>query len=66
MQRSHREVHVHVAGDPVHPTGTFRLVLARDVDDATARPEKVIADLGVELGPQVHRGYPHILLGRDH
>ncbi|MFB9433067.1 class IV adenylate cyclase [Streptoalloteichus tenebrarius] len=39
---------------------------ATGVDDATARLEKVIADLGVELGPRVHRGYPHILLGRDH
>ncbi|SHG22527.1 class IV adenylate cyclase [Streptoalloteichus hindustanus] len=39
---------------------------AKDVNEATTRLEKAIADLGVELGPQVHRGYPHILLGRDH
>lgn len=39
---------------------------AEDVADATVRLEKFIADLGVELGEQVNRGYPHILLGRDH
>ncbi|MCP2257237.1 hypothetical protein LX15_000922 [Streptoalloteichus tenebrarius] len=36
------------------------------ITSSAARLEKVIADIGVELGPRVHRGYPHILLGRDH
>ena len=38
---------------------------AASTDDAHAHLEKFIADLGVELGGRVHRGYPHILLGRD-
>lgn len=39
---------------------------ASDVADATTRLEEFIASLGVELGAPINRGYPHILLGRDH
>lgn len=39
---------------------------ATDVEDATARLESFIDSLGVELGEPVNRGYPHILLGREH
>ena len=39
---------------------------AENVEDATARLEEFIASLGVELGEQVNRGYPHIMLGREH
>ena len=37
-----------------------------NVEDATARLEEFIASLDVELGERVNRGYPHILLGREH
>lgn len=39
---------------------------ADNVADATARLEKFITGLAVELGEPINRGYPHILLGRDH
>jgi adenylate cyclase class 2 len=39
---------------------------ADNVADATARLEGFIASLNVELGERIDRGYPHILLGRDH
>ncbi|MGH3979946.1 MAG: class IV adenylate cyclase [Pseudonocardiaceae bacterium] len=39
---------------------------AENVEDATARLEEFIASLDVELGEQINRGYPHILLGRQH
>lgn len=39
---------------------------AEDVEDATTRLEEFITSLDVALGPPVNRGYPHILLGRDH
>ncbi|WP_165945225.1 class IV adenylate cyclase [Micromonospora sp. KC723] len=39
---------------------------AVDVGDATQRLEAFIASLDIELGQQVNKGYPHILLGRDH
>lgn len=39
---------------------------AADVDDATTRLVTFIESLGVELGETVNRGYPHILLGREH
>jgi adenylate cyclase class 2 len=39
---------------------------AENVGDATARLEEFIASLGVQLGEPINRGYPHILLGRDH
>ncbi|WP_033434898.1 class IV adenylate cyclase [Saccharothrix syringae] len=38
---------------------------ADTVEDAHARLDKTIADLGVDLGERVNRGYPHILLGRE-
>lgn len=34
--------------------------------DATAQLEAFISSLGVELGDTINRGYPRILLGRDH
>ncbi|MFG1953583.1 class IV adenylate cyclase [Micromonospora sp. NPDC048830] len=39
---------------------------AVDVGDATQRLDEFIASLDVALGQQVNKGYPHILLGRDH
>ncbi len=39
---------------------------ADNVQDATARLDEFIASLDVELGEPVNRGYPHILLGREH
>jgi adenylate cyclase, class 2 len=39
---------------------------AETVEDATARLEDFIASLNVELGEPINRGYPHILLGREH
>lgn len=39
---------------------------AADVSDATQRLAAFIASLNVDLGQQVNKGYPHILLGRDH
>lgn len=37
-----------------------------NVEDATARLGEFIASLDVELGEPINRGYPHILLGREH
>lgn len=39
---------------------------AGSVGDAIARLERFIASLGVALGAPVDRGYPHMLLGREH
>lgn len=39
---------------------------AVSVEDATRGLERFIASLGVELGAPVDRGYPHMLLGREH
>jgi adenylate cyclase, class 2 len=39
---------------------------AASVEDATKRLVEFIASLGVELGEPINRGYPHILLNRDH
>lgn len=39
---------------------------ADNVQDATARLEDFITSLEVDLGEPVNRGYPHILLGREH
>lgn len=39
---------------------------AENVKDATAQLETFIASLDVELGDPINRGYPHILLGREH
>lgn len=39
---------------------------ATTVENATARLQDFIASLGVELGEPLNRGYPHILLGREH
>ncbi len=39
---------------------------ADDVEDATARLAAFIASLRVTSGKPINRGYPHILLGREH
>lgn len=39
---------------------------AADVEDATRQLVAFIASLNVELGEPINRGYPHILLGREH
>ncbi|MCP2259765.1 adenylate cyclase, class 2 [Streptoalloteichus tenebrarius] len=39
---------------------------AENVEDATARLDSFIASLGIKLGEPVNRGYPHMLLGREH
>ncbi|MBB5159655.1 class IV adenylate cyclase [Saccharopolyspora phatthalungensis] len=39
---------------------------AANVDDATEQLEQFIASLNIELGEPINRGYPHILLGREH
>ncbi|ONI81401.1 hypothetical protein ALI144C_18845 [Actinosynnema sp. ALI-1.44] len=39
---------------------------ADTVEDATARLDEFIAGLDVGLGDQVDRGYPQMLLGREH
>ncbi|GLZ57774.1 hypothetical protein [Micromonospora sp. NBRC 107095] len=38
---------------------------AEDVSDAIQRLDAFIVALGIELGEQVNKGYPHMLLGRD-
>lgn len=39
---------------------------AENVPEATARLDEFIAALDVTLGEPVNRGYPHLLLGREH
>ncbi|HEX7660182.1 MAG TPA: class IV adenylate cyclase [Pseudonocardiaceae bacterium] len=39
---------------------------AATVEDATEQLLRFIASLDVELGDPINRGYPHILLGREH
>jgi adenylate cyclase class 2 len=39
---------------------------AASIEDATVRLEEFINSLDVELGEPINRGYPHILLGREH
>lgn len=39
---------------------------AADVEEATARLVEFIESLDVEFGEPINRGYPHILLGREH
>jgi adenylate cyclase, class 2 len=39
---------------------------AANVEDATEQLKEFIASLNVELGEPINRGYPHILLGREH
>ena len=39
---------------------------AADVEDATERLEQFITSLDIQLGEPVNRGYPHMLLGREH
>lgn len=39
---------------------------ADNVDDATARLVEFITSLDIELGEPINRGYPHMLLGREH
>jgi adenylate cyclase, class 2 len=39
---------------------------AENVEDATIRLEQFIASVDVQLGEPINRGYPHILLGREH
>jgi len=38
---------------------------AETAEQAIDRLDGFIATLGVAMGDQIHRGYPHILLGRD-
>ncbi|WP_394615854.1 class IV adenylate cyclase [Lentzea sp. JNUCC 0626] len=55
--------HVKSAGDFVEFEfkGEFETV-----DDAVVRLDEFIESLNVELGEQIMRGYPHIILGREH
>ncbi|ALG12226.1 class IV adenylate cyclase [Kibdelosporangium phytohabitans] len=39
---------------------------ADSVEEATARLDEFIAGLNVELGERIDRGYPHMLIGREH
>ncbi|HEU5475181.1 MAG TPA: class IV adenylate cyclase [Actinophytocola sp.] len=39
---------------------------ATGVEDASTRLQQFIASLDMELGEPINRGYPHILLGRQH
>jgi adenylate cyclase, class 2 len=39
---------------------------AADIADATEQLDRFIASLGIPLGDPINRGYPHILLGREH
>lgn len=39
---------------------------ADNAEDATTRLQEFISSLNVELGDPINRGYPHILLGREH
>jgi len=39
---------------------------ATTIDDATQQLETFITNLDIELGDTINRGYPHILLGREH
>lgn len=39
---------------------------AAGVEEATQQLEQFIASLNIELGEPINRGYPHILLGREH
>ncbi|MER6944160.1 class IV adenylate cyclase [Nonomuraea sp. NPDC000554] len=61
---------VEVAFDTVEGAGQFVEFEfkgdAVDADDANAQLDAFVTALGVELGERVHRGYPHMLLGRDH
>lgn len=61
---------VTVAFDVVAGLGTFvEFEFAGEADtvkDALARLDTFTASLGVELGERVNRGYPHMLLGREH
>jgi adenylate cyclase class 2 len=61
---------VEVVFDHVEGAGTFVEFEfkgdAENVAEATARLEEFIVSLDVMLGEPVDRGYPHILLGREH
>jgi adenylate cyclase class 2 len=39
---------------------------AETVEEATAQLDEFIASLDVDLGERITRGYPHMLLGRQH
>ncbi|MFC4055166.1 class IV adenylate cyclase [Actinomadura syzygii] len=39
---------------------------AETVPAAIAELTEFVGELGVPLGERIHRGYPHMLLGRDH
>ncbi|MGC7103119.1 class IV adenylate cyclase [Amycolatopsis lurida] len=62
--------HVEVVFDHVDGAGDFVEFEfkgdADDIDDATTQLVTFIESLDVELGDTINRGYPHILLGRDH
>lgn len=61
---------VEVVFDHVEGAGTFVEFEfkgdAENVEEATARLDEFVASLDVTLGKLVSRGYPHILLGREH
>jgi hypothetical protein len=60
----------HLAADVVNVDSRIAHLVARpsaeNVEDATARLEEFITSLDVQLSEPINRGYPHILLGRDH
>lgn len=62
---------VEIAFDHVEGAGTFvefeykAETGAQTPEEALAYLDQFIAELDVELGEQVKRGYPHILLGRE-
>lgn len=62
---------VEIAFDHVEGAGTFvefeykAEAGAETPEEALAHLDQFIAELGIELGEQIRRGYPHILLGRE-
>ncbi|MEU1880823.1 class IV adenylate cyclase [Streptosporangium sp. NPDC020072] len=61
---------VAVAFDTLADVGTFVEFefkgAADSIDDATEQLDAFITALDVPLGERITRGYPHMLLGRDH
>lgn len=70
VREEHRLPEVEVVFDHVDGAGDFVEFEftgdAEGVEDATERLERFIASLGVDLGEPINRGYPHMLLGREH
>ncbi|NKE59000.1 class IV adenylate cyclase [Lentzea sp. PSKA42] len=62
---------IEIAFDHVEGAGTFvefeykAEAEAQTPEDALTYLDQFIAELNVELGEQINRGYPHILLGRQ-